>query len=351
MASLGYPKTWIPYVNSRDCSQGICSVYCPQWCYIIYPPPPPFEYPSDVDSSPNFSPVVIAIVGILATAFILLSYYVIISKYCGHRESRGRENTEQNDELQDIQNHEPWQVTNTGLHEALIKSIAVYKFNKGDGFIGGIMDCSVCLSEFEDGESVRLLPKCNHAFHLPCIDTWLKSHSTCPLCRSCIFPSNNASALEVATPMVVEIPSMNNEANSENQNVDASGNEFGSIMNHGGTDSKAELRAFSDLGWHRIIEIRDEVCESFRRSMSMDHSCQSGVSVANMLHMNQEEEDEGCSSGASPSKKSLGESSKINYKGKKLHCVLRPISMKRSFSSGRFSHRKSDKGREGDIPV
>ncbi|KAL1548438.1 RING-type E3 ubiquitin transferase [Salvia divinorum] len=45
-------------------------------------------------------------------------------------------------------------------------------------------ECAVCLSEFEEKEIVRLLPKCSHSFHIECIDMWFRSHSTCPLCRS-----------------------------------------------------------------------------------------------------------------------------------------------------------------------
>ncbi|KAK0584141.1 hypothetical protein LWI29_008252 [Acer saccharum] len=44
--------------------------------------------------------------------------------------------------------------------------------------------CSICLREFEDGEDIRILPKCKHQFHIDCIDSWLYSHSTCPLCRT-----------------------------------------------------------------------------------------------------------------------------------------------------------------------
>jgi E3 ubiquitin-protein ligase EL5 len=34
-----------------------------------------------------------------------------------------------------------------------------------------------------DGEAERFLPKCEHGFHAECVDMWLRSHPTCPLCR------------------------------------------------------------------------------------------------------------------------------------------------------------------------
>lgn len=85
-AIIGTEPTWVPYEPTRDCSQGLCSLYCPQWCYFIFPPPPPFDLagPGPDDSSGHvFSPLVIAIIGVLATAFLLVSYYTFISKYCG----------------------------------------------------------------------------------------------------------------------------------------------------------------------------------------------------------------------------------------------------------------------------
>ncbi|CAK9179820.1 unnamed protein product [Ilex paraguariensis] len=46
--------------------------------------------------------------------------------------------------------------------------------------------CVVCLCQVCSGDRYRLLPQCNHKFHVHCIDTWLETHSTCPLCRSTI---------------------------------------------------------------------------------------------------------------------------------------------------------------------
>lgn len=48
-------------------------------------------------------------------------------------------------------------------------------------------DCAVCLCEFSEKDKLRLLPMCSHAFHISCIDTWLLSNSTCPLCRGTLL--------------------------------------------------------------------------------------------------------------------------------------------------------------------
>ncbi|XP_059281015.1 NEP1-interacting protein-like 1 isoform X1 [Lycium ferocissimum] len=39
------------------------------------------------------------------------------------------------------------------------------------------------IQDFQLGETVRCLPQCHHMFHLPCIDTWLLRHGSCPMCR------------------------------------------------------------------------------------------------------------------------------------------------------------------------
>ncbi|XP_057732020.1 E3 ubiquitin-protein ligase ATL4-like [Arachis stenosperma] len=52
-------------------------------------------------------------------------------------------------------------------------------------------DCAVCLSKFRNDDLLRLLPICCHAFHAECIDTWLQSNLSCPLCRSAIVATES----------------------------------------------------------------------------------------------------------------------------------------------------------------
>lgn len=53
-----------------------------------------------------------------------------------------------------------------------------------------VLECRVCLSEFEDGEKIRKL-QCDHVFHKDCLDTWLQQYcATCPLCRTKVLPDD-----------------------------------------------------------------------------------------------------------------------------------------------------------------
>ncbi|KAG5069540.1 hypothetical protein AAZX31_01G138900 [Glycine max] len=53
------------------------------------------------------------------------------------------------------------------------------------------VQCYICLVEYEDGDSMRVLP-CHHEFHTTCVDKWLKEiHRVCPLCRGDICASDS----------------------------------------------------------------------------------------------------------------------------------------------------------------
>ncbi|CAN6243792.1 unnamed protein product [Urochloa humidicola] len=51
----------------------------------------------------------------------------------------------------------------------------------------GCVVCSVCLEDVRGGEMVRQVPACRHIFHVECIDMWLRSHRTCPMCRCVVL--------------------------------------------------------------------------------------------------------------------------------------------------------------------
>jgi len=47
--------------------------------------------------------------------------------------------------------------------------------------------CAVCLENIEIGAWYKKLPGCDHCFHASCIDLWLSTRATCPICRREIF--------------------------------------------------------------------------------------------------------------------------------------------------------------------
>ncbi|KAH0485486.1 MAG: hypothetical protein KVP17_002060 [Porospora cf. gigantea B] len=47
---------------------------------------------------------------------------------------------------------------------------------------GSEPECVVCADAFKSLDIVRVL-NCGHAFHVDCIDVWLESKRTCPMCR------------------------------------------------------------------------------------------------------------------------------------------------------------------------
>jgi len=64
--------------------------------------------------------------------------------------------------------------------------------------------CSICLSDYKESKAVRAIPDCGHMFHGVCIDQWLGSHPTCPICR--ISPRNLPTHLPQRTPTPASSP-------------------------------------------------------------------------------------------------------------------------------------------------
>ncbi|XP_057839023.1 RING-H2 finger protein ATL57 [Cryptomeria japonica] len=48
-------------------------------------------------------------------------------------------------------------------------------------------ECVICLGEYQEGEALVALPRCQHNFHVDCIRRWLKCKLRCPICNACPF--------------------------------------------------------------------------------------------------------------------------------------------------------------------
>ena len=72
---------------------------------------------------------------------------------------------------------------NRGMSRNQIAQIPTVAFRKDPRAKPGEEEkCSICITEFSEGEKVRAL-QCKHIFHAECIDTWLVQNSQCPVCK------------------------------------------------------------------------------------------------------------------------------------------------------------------------
>nr|CAB3446278.1 unnamed protein product [Digitaria exilis] len=92
-----------------------------------------------------------------------------------------------------------------GLVDAAIDALPVFVYARpGHGGADGGSSSSkagrsALCSDVEAGEVVRRLPACGHLFHVECIDMWLHSHATCPLCRSEVSPPRRVGGTKLMT--------------------------------------------------------------------------------------------------------------------------------------------------------
>ncbi|KAL3641929.1 hypothetical protein CASFOL_012744 [Castilleja foliolosa] len=176
-------------------------------------------------------------------------------------------------------NHNPGSTGDRGLEPAVLSSLPVFTYSSKIPVSAPeqerpFLECAVCLSEFEEEEVVRLLPKCNHAFHIECIDMWFHSHSTCPLCRSPVEPATEPAAVVVVEEMSGLEPGSSSECDMCATCQHAERNENAS---NGSTASFRRRKAMDvkiDVGSLRRADFENESNQSspiarFKRLLSM----------------------------------------------------------------------------------
>ncbi|XP_042493250.1 RING-H2 finger protein ATL39-like [Macadamia integrifolia] len=134
--------------------------------------------------------VVISIFAIVAVlVFLIVFFRQVLHLVIGHyamaaiNASRTDQPTgNQRLEARQVQSQDPF---HRGLDPSVITNLPVYVYKQTDQIDeNGTRECVVCLRCFEDEEIAMVLPNCKHLFHAQCINMWLKSHSTCPICSS-----------------------------------------------------------------------------------------------------------------------------------------------------------------------
>ncbi|KAG0599031.1 hypothetical protein M758_12G121800 [Ceratodon purpureus] len=142
----------------------------------------------ELQNKPQINPSVLVIVIILSVVFICSGILHILARCLGRRRMREppvgltSPSVSVRGQLQHL-----FSLHDSGVEQVFIDTLPVFLY----GSIRGLKDsadCAVCLTEFQNEDKLRLLPKCKHAFHMECIDKWLLTNSTCPLCRRSLLP-------------------------------------------------------------------------------------------------------------------------------------------------------------------
>lgn len=145
--------------------------------------------------SAKFNPSMAIIIIVLISAFLFMGFFSIYVRRCT-RNNVGSNN----DPVRQARDAAAAAAVRQaeGLDKAVVESLPLVGYSLVKGLKGGkdLSECAVCLSDFEEDENLRLLPKCGHIFHPDCIDMWFHSHSTCPLCRSSLIPAEGGKGVE-----------------------------------------------------------------------------------------------------------------------------------------------------------
>lgn len=112
-----------------------------------------------------------------------------------------------------------------GLDAAAIALIPSFPYRRRAGADGstsvpadaagaGAAECAVCLGVLDEGQMVRQLSGCKHVFHQECIDVWLATRASCPVCRGKAEPPARAedrATAASAPPRVAAVEMLGDE--------------------------------------------------------------------------------------------------------------------------------------------
>ncbi|KNA11117.1 hypothetical protein SOVF_138100 [Spinacia oleracea] len=119
----------------------------------------------------------------MVCAFIVILLLYLIRRYCFKRR------------VEQAAMQDPFSGAPRGVDPSVIESFPSFTAAEGKKVCGGMNVCVICLAVFKEDETLRSMPTCGHVFHSGCVDSWLKTHSTCPCCRASLIPGPDGPVL------------------------------------------------------------------------------------------------------------------------------------------------------------
>ncbi|KAK4478854.1 hypothetical protein RD792_014359 [Penstemon davidsonii] len=142
-------------------------------------------------------------IGVSAAVLLFITAITLISYYCT------RTTTTTTTFVLPLRNPRPPQppiddrAVEVGLDEVTLRSYPKVLYSevklKNKDSTGAC--CSICLADYKSGDMVRVLPECEHLFHVKCVDPWLRLHPTCPVCRTSPLPTPMSTPLAEVVPL------------------------------------------------------------------------------------------------------------------------------------------------------
>ncbi|KAH9756418.1 RING-H2 finger protein ATL11 [Citrus sinensis] len=178
--------------NPMICDHGVVNflflfLYLHALPYVTAQTPPPPPDPFSV-TGPKFNGTMAIVTVILVSVFFILGFFSVYIRQCTDRRL-GRNSPDAFATIIGGINQRSRRGAR-GLDDSVINTFPTFLYSAVRELkIGkGSLECAVCLNEFGDEETLRLIPKCSHVFHMDCIDAWLSAHNTCPVCRANLVP-------------------------------------------------------------------------------------------------------------------------------------------------------------------
>ncbi|EEF41445.1 ring finger protein, putative [Ricinus communis] len=152
------------------------------------------DYQKQSSSGNKISPAILFIIVILAVIFFISGLLHLLVRFLIKHRSSSSSSVSESNRYPEMSGSDAFQrqlqqlfhLHDSGLDQAFIDALPVFLYKEIMG-LKEPFDCAVCLCEYSEKDKLRLLPACSHAFHIDCIDTWLLSNSTCPLCRGTLY--------------------------------------------------------------------------------------------------------------------------------------------------------------------